>query len=136
VPTAAVVFCCQQAHTACAGPTTLGRTMDRFSILLATSIGILFAVFAGWRMEAADALTVRKIVAAFLIGFYCAFVAFGSMGKKRTLSLAAQTMLGVATSVLIAALLGASTDGYLLAIALGLLLGYTADLWVEHVQLP
>lgn len=110
--------------------------MDRFSIILATFVGILFAAFAYWRMDAADVLSMRKVVAAFLFGLYCAFVAFGSVGKKRTLSLAAQTLLGVATSCSIAALVGAPPDGYLLAIVLGLVLGYTADLWVKHVQLP
>jgi hypothetical protein len=52
------------------------------------------------------------------------------------LSLARQTFLGVALALSIAALFGATSSGYLLAASLGLVLGYTADLWVLHVQLP
>ncbi len=36
----------------------------------------------------------------------------------------------------IAALFNASNEGYGLAAVLGLILGFTADWWVEHVQLP
>jgi len=98
--------------------------------------GAVFALFAFWRVEAFDSHAVRGLVAFFLFGFYCAIVIFGTSGKQRSLSLPAQTLLGIAFACATAALFGAATDGYILAVALGLLLGVTADRWVGYVQLP
>ncbi|AWV06322.1 hypothetical protein [Marilutibacter maris] len=110
--------------------------MNLWSIAAAVLFGGVFALFAFWRIEAADSNAVRGVVIAFLFGFYCVIVVFGASGKKRSLSLSAQTVLGVALACAIAALLDASSQGYVLALVLGIVLGFTADKWVEHVQLP
>ncbi len=110
--------------------------MNRWSLLGAVAFGAVFALFALWRIEAVDSHAARGLVAFFLFGFYCAIVIFGTSDKKRSLSLPAQTLLGVALACAIAALFGAPTEGYILAVVLGLVLGFTADYWVVHVQLP
>ena len=110
--------------------------MDRWSLLGAAVFGGVFALFGFWRIEAVGSHAARAVIAFFLFGFYCAVVIFGTAGKKRSLSVLAQTLLGITFSCAIAALLGASTEGYVLAVALGVVLGFTADWWVEHVQWP
>ena len=110
--------------------------MNRWSLLGALLFGSVFALFAFWRIEAMDSQATRGVTAFFLFGFYCAIVIFGTSDKKRSLSLPAQTLLGVALSCAVAALFGAGPDGYMLAVVLGLALGFTADWWVVHVQLP
>ena len=110
--------------------------MNRWSLLGAILFGAVFAMFAFWHVDALDSRVVRGLVAFFLFGFYCAIVIFGTSDKKRSLSLSVQTLLGVALACAMAALSGATTDGYILAVVLGLLLGVTADRWVEYVQLP
>lgn len=110
--------------------------MSRWEILGVILFGALFALFAFFRVEALDSRAVKGIVAAFLFGAYCAIVLFGTDGRKRSLSLAAQTALGVMLALALAALFQAPPAGFALAAALGLVLGFTADLWVKHVQLP
>jgi peptidoglycan/LPS O-acetylase OafA/YrhL len=110
--------------------------MNRWTILGVIFFGALFAIFAFWRVEVLDSRAAKGIAAAFLFGSYCAIVAFGTAEKKRSLSLAGQTILGVALAITIAALFNASSDGFALAALLGLVLGFTADRWVDHVQLP
>lgn len=110
--------------------------MNRWSLLGAIFFGAVFALFAFWRVEAVHSQALRGVVAFFLFGFYCAIVIFGTSDKKRSLSLPAQTLLGVALACAIAALFDATTDGYMLAVVLGLVLGFTSDRWVEYVQLP
>lgn len=110
--------------------------MNRWSLIGAVVFGATFALFAFWRIETVDSNIIRGVIATFLFGFYCAIVIFGTSDKKRSLSLSAQTLLGVALACAIAALFGATSQGYTLAIVLGLILGFTADRWVEHVQLP
>lgn len=109
--------------------------MNRWSLLGGILSGAVLALFAFRRVEAVDSHAVRDAVAFFLFGFYCAIVIFGTSDKKRSLSLSAQT-LGVALACAIAAFFGAAADGYMLAIVLGLVLGFTADRWVAYVQLP
>ena len=110
--------------------------MDRWSLIGAILFGCVYAFFAFWRVDTMDSHAVRGVIAFFLFGFYCALVAFGTAEKKRTLSLAAQTVLGVALAMAIAALFHSSTEGYALAAVLGLIFGFTADWWVQHVNLP
>lgn len=107
--------------------------MNRWSLLGAVVFGAVYALFGFWRVEAVDSHAARVVVAFFLFGFYCAIVIFGTSEKKRSLSLPAQTLLGVVLACSIAALFGAATDGYILAVVLGLALGFTADYWVAHV---
>ena len=110
--------------------------MNRWSLLGAVLFGSVFALFAFWRIDVVDSQAMRGLIAFFLFGFYCAIVIFGTSDKRRSLSLPAQTFLGVALACAIAALFGAAAEGYILAVVLGLILGFTADWWVEHVQLP
>ena len=108
----------------------------RWSLLGATVFGGVFALFAFWRVEVIDSHVIRGVIAAFLFGFYCAIVIFGTSGKQRSLSLTAQTLLGVGLACAIAALFGANSDGYVAAALVGLVLGFTSDKWVEFIQLP
>jgi hypothetical protein len=110
--------------------------MNRWTILGVVFFGAVFALFAFWRVEVLDSRAAKGITAAFLFGSYCAIVAFGTAEKKRSLSLAAQTVLGVGLALCLAALFNASPEGFGLAAVLGLILGFTADRWVDYVQLP
>ena len=110
--------------------------MNLWSLLGAILFGGIFALFAFWHVDAVDSHTTRAVIGAFLFGFYCAIVIFGTSDKKRSLSLSGQTLLGVALACAIAALCGATAEGYIAAILVGLILGFTADKWVAHVQLP
>ena len=110
--------------------------MNRWMILGALIFGGVFALFAFWQIEAVNSRTTRYLIAVFLVGFYCAIVAFGTAEKKRSLSLAAQTVLGFALAIAIAALFQATSDGYAVAAIVGVFLGFTADKWVEHISFP
>lgn len=110
--------------------------MNRWSLLGAVLFGGVFALFTLWRIDAFDSHAIRVTIAAFLFGLYCAIVIFGTSDKRRWLSLASQTLLGVAVACAMAALFGATSDGYIAAVVLGLVLGFTADWWAVHVQLP
>ncbi len=52
------------------------------------------------------------------------------------MSLPTQTLLGVLFACAIAALFGAAREGYTLAVVSGVVLGFTADMWAKHIQLP
>ncbi len=110
--------------------------MNLWTLLGAILFGGIFALFAFWNVDAVDSHTTRVVIAAFLFGFYCAIVIFGTSDKKRSLSLSGQTVLGVALACAIAALFRATAEGYIAASLVGLILGFTADKWVAHVQLP
>ena len=110
--------------------------MNKWAVLGILFFGCVFAVIAYWRIDALDSRAVRAIFAAFLFGSYCAIVAFGTADKKRTLSLAGQTVLGFSLAISLAALFNATSEGFVLAAVLGLILGFTADKWVDYVQLP
>ena len=110
--------------------------MRSWEIVGAAVFGLLFVVFAFFRVEIIDSQTVRAVIAVFLFAFYCGIVIFGTSDKKRTLSIFTQTLLGVLLACAVSALFGASAKIYAIAVLAGLVLGYTADLWVKHVQLP
>lgn len=110
--------------------------MSRWEILGVILFGALFALFAFFRVEALDSHAVKGVVAAFLFGTYCGIVMYGTHERKRSLSLAAQTALGVMLALALAALFQAPPARFALAAGLGLVLGFTADFWVKHVPLP
>ena len=110
--------------------------MNRWSLLGALFFGGLFGLFAYFRLDSLNSVAVRAIAAFFIVGFYGALVVFGTAEKKRTLSLPAQTVLGVFASLAIFAIFGASSQGYALAAVLGLILGFTADKWIDRLPLP
>ena len=110
--------------------------MNRWTILGVIFFGALFAFFAFLRVDVLDSRAAKGITAAFLFGCYGAIVIFGTADKKRSLSLAGQTVLGVFLGLTLAALFNAPSEGFVLAAVLGLILGFTADRWVEYIQLP
>ena len=110
--------------------------MNRWEILAAVACGLVFSVFAYWRIEGTESEMLRGVSAAFVIGLYGGLVVIGTSDKKRSLSVAWQVLLGVFASLTIAMLWSATTAGYLLAILLGLVLGITAHMWAKHMQLP
>ncbi len=107
--------------------------MNRWSIVGAIIFGGVFAFFALLRADAVNPIEIKGLIAFFLFGFYCAIVIFGTSDKKRSLSLLPQTLLGIAVACAIAAVFGASASGYSAAVAIGLVLGFTADWWVQHL---
>ena len=112
--------------------------MTRWWLLGVFFFGSIFALFGLLRVDAEilDSRTIRWMLILFLFGCYLAIVAFGTAEKRRSLSLLAQTLLGVILALAIAALIGSTAEGYVLALALGLVLGFTADYWMEYIQLP
>jgi uncharacterized membrane protein len=107
--------------------------MNKWSLLGAAIFGGLFALFLLWPALGISSPALRVTLAVFLLGFYCTVVVFGVFGKRRTVSWAAQTLLGVLAAVSIGALFGVSPVGYAVAVVLGLVLGATAHWWAEHV---
>jgi uncharacterized membrane protein len=107
--------------------------MSRWTILGVIFFGAMYALFAFWRVAVFDTQAAKGVTAAFLFGCYCAIVAFGTAGKKRSLSLGSQTALGVALALSLAALFQAPPEGLALAALIGLILGFTADRWLEYV---
>ena len=110
--------------------------MDRWTILGALIIAVIFVLFAFFRVESLDSRTVQALIACFIFAFYCGLVALGTAEKKRRISTTAQTMLGVVSAAAIAAVFGASAQGYTVAVVLGVVLGFTADIWAKYVQTP
>ncbi len=109
---------------------------QRWGIVGAIIVGAIFALFTFVRLEAFNSFVARVIAAVFLFGVYFAIVAFGTAGRRRTLSLAMQTGLGVLVACVIALLFHAPPAGLLLAAIIGVILGYTADKWMDYIQLP
>jgi hypothetical protein len=110
--------------------------MDRWSLAGALVFGAVFALFAFFRVEAMNEGAIRMLLVCFVFASYCALVAISTFEKRRKLSLFAQTALGVAASLAIAAILDASTEAYAAAGVVGLILGFTADFWVVHLRMP
>ena len=110
--------------------------MDRSSLIAALLFGMVFAAFGIAAIDVIDSHVIRAFIAFFLFGSYAALVAFRTSGKKRSLSLRVQAVLGIALSCAIAALFRCPIEGYAAAVAVGLVLGFTAHKWVVHVQLP
>ena len=112
------------------------EAMNKWSLFGAVLFGGVFALFAFGRVEQFDSRAIRFLAAAFVFGSYCALVIFCTGDEKPSLSLLGQTLLGVACALAIAALAGASHNGYVAAGVLGLILGFSADVWAKHIQLP
>ncbi|RYG98761.1 MAG: hypothetical protein EON58_06150 [Alphaproteobacteria bacterium] len=112
--------------------------MNRWWLLGVILFGCIFALFGFLRisLDVMDARSLRVILGLFLFGCYYGIVAFGTSEKTRSLSVLAQTLLGIALALAIASLASASIQGYVLAVALGLVLGFTADFWLEYVRWP
>ena len=110
--------------------------MSWWSLLGALLFGVVFAVFRWHDVDPPASLAATVFGALVLFGTYCGLVIVGTADKRRTLSITAQTALGVACALAVAAVVGADLPGYGVAAGIGLVLGYTADLWVrilDHV---
>lgn len=107
--------------------------MTIIELVICILFAAVFALFAIWRVERLD---LQLGIAAFLFALYCGFVALRTSGKKREITLWVQTAPGVVTTLAIAAVFSVPASGYMAAPVIGVAVGYTADLWVKHVQLP
>src|SRR4249919_2220674 len=111
--------------------------MNLYGLLSALFLGALFAVFTMLRPDFHfQPNAIRFVIAVGVFGAYCGLVIAGASGKKRELSLGWQTLLGVLCALVIASLFRANGNGYVASGIIGLGLGFTADYWVKHVQLP
>jgi hypothetical protein len=110
--------------------------MNLWSLLGAVFFAALFGLFAYFRFDSLNSMAVKGIAAFAIVGFYGAIVIFGTAEKKRTLSLAWQTLLGMFASLTIAVIYQAPDEGMVAAAVLGLILGFFADKWAVHLQLP
>ena len=110
--------------------------MSWSSLLGALLFGGVFAVLSWFDVDPPASQAGAAFAVLLLFGTYCGLVIAGTADKRRTLSITAQTALGVACALAIAAVLAADLPGYGIAAGIGLVLGYTADLWVrilDHV---
>jgi len=108
--------------------------MNRWSIIGAIFFGAVLAFYKLFSLDAVNPIEIKGFIAFFLFGFYCAIVIFGTSDKKRSLSLLAQTLLGIAVACAIAAVFGASGNEYSAAIAIGFVFGLTAHWWLRHMR--
>lgn len=103
------------------------------AVLLAASFAIVFVAFGGWL----DGYSLPSVVFLALTGLMLGAVAAPLLEPKAfrhpTLW---QVCCASAACVLVAGLLEADADGYLLAIALGIVLGYLAPVWIKYVTGP
>ncbi|MFT3897373.1 MAG: hypothetical protein QM719_06720 [Thermomonas sp.] len=108
--------------------------MNRWALIGAVVCGGLFALSAYLRLEILDSRGIRALLVFFLFGAYCGIVIVGTSDKKHSLSLFAQTFLGVLAAIAIAAICKAGMEGFEVAALIGLILGFTADKWIRFTQ--
>ena len=109
--------------------------MSRNLLLAGVLFGLFLALafFLDARYVPTDWHGLRMGLCVFVFATYAGIVAFGSDPPKRTprLPLYVQTLLGVLTACVIAVLCNAPPIGYVAAVLLGVILGFTADHWVR-----
>ncbi len=110
--------------------------MNLWSLIGAVFFAAVFGLFAYFRLDSLNSMAVKGIASFAIVGFYGALVIFDTSDKKRTLSLAWQTLLGIIASVTIAVIYQAPNEGLISAAVVGLFLGFFADKWAVHLQLP
>ncbi|MFT3807669.1 hypothetical protein [Arenimonas sp.] len=110
--------------------------MTRWDVFAALCYGAIFVIFAVLRRGPIVGDTTGVLLSVFLFGSYCGIVAFGTDGKRPWLSLSRQTLLGVLVALAIGAMHTTSIEGFIGASIIGLLLGFTADMWVKHIRPP
>lgn len=105
----------------------------RLALAACLIFAALFAVVGGWT----TGYSLESVTWLALTG-----AIFGAIGapaiEPKAFRYPALWQVGcaVAGCLLVAALLGAGIDGYLLAVALGVLLGYLAPYWITRVTGP
>ena len=111
------------------------RRHGRFIVVFVVATAVAFA----WSVWARGIDAAGVLVAA-TVGLTLGVVAVPELISRdsRDFRYAAlwQTGWAVVGSVLVAYQLGASGEGYAVAVVLGGLLGWSAPFWIEHMQLP
>ncbi|MGB3270280.1 MAG: hypothetical protein WBA65_10065 [Rhodanobacter sp.] len=107
--------------------------MNKWFVLGAILFGGLFVFFLVSPPASVASISVRGVLAFFVLGVYCSIVVFGTSSKKRAVSWPAQTVLGVVAALAVAALLGAPLVWYFAAVVFGVVLGATAHWWAGLV---
>lgn len=105
----------------------------KVALLISACAAVLFVLFGGL----AWGYSLRSI--AFLAASGAVFGAIGAPHLEPEAFLYPtlwQVFVAVIGCVLIAAYLEAGWEGYVLALAVGLIVGYLAPYWIKHVQVP
>jgi hypothetical protein len=114
-----------------------GGDMDKkglvAAVFLSTFLGVLFIFFGGMSLGfSVESVTFLGVAGA----------VFGMIGapeiepKAFKHPILWQVFFSSVGSVLFATALRASAEGYVLAILIGLVLGYLAPYWIKHIQVP
>ena len=108
------------------------RRHGRFIVVFVVATAVAF----GWSVWARG-VSARGVLVAATVGVTLGVVALPEL-IPRDFRYAAlwQTGWAIVGAVLVACQLGASGEGYAVAVALGGLLGWSAPFWIEHLQLP
>lgn len=110
--------------------------MTRWMILGAAVFAAIFVAAAFVVRPPPEPRALQFGAAVSVFAFYVGLVVCTRLDRKPAMGLLLQTTLGVLAAVAIAAVLGFSAGAVGAAALLGLILGFTADIWVKHVQLP
>lgn len=105
----------------------------KLAISVAIALAIVFVVFGGF----AHGFTMRNVAWLAISG-----AIFGAIGapwvepKAFRYPTLWQIFFSVFGCLLLAGFLQSSAEGYVLAVVVGIILGYLAPYWVKHVQVP
>jgi len=109
---------------------------NHIGVSTATVFAVILVACIAFPSKLFDNKTAQVVAAVVMFVVYCLVVGVFAVGKKREISLLWQTVIGAIVALTIAAVFRVPSEGYALAVVLGLGLGATAHKWVEHVQLP
>jgi hypothetical protein len=108
------------------------------AVLYAIFIGALCGALTLFELELNYDLSLssnlRIAISLGIFAVYLIIVVSGTSGKKRSLSVAWQTILGVMTGLVIASIFELGIDGYGAAALIGFVLGFTADYWTKYLS--
>ena len=107
--------------------------MTKWTVLASALYGAVFAL--SFLIESFGSTSTRALIGLFLFGFYVMLVWYGTVGQ-RTLALWMQTGMGVLLALAIAGLCGVQGVAWLYFAGAGVVLGYTADVWMRWIPYP